>query len=531
MIHAVLMVALGAPTPAINQAMALRGGALMIPLTGAPSRGGWPDTMQVHLRSPHGTQSLEAMVAWLEPVSQAVRYWGADPQPLHLRRIQALDGQADAIGPGLGPQLLLSLPMDGVGNLDIAGAVVRLQWRELPEAMPDLRLDVDVPLQSPPMLTPSASTPGPGPFERWRWELLCAADGMQAPQLPEEILRRLATLHVVGPWRVLMHDLAKADRGVAREVLERLTLRIMRDDTAMAAWETNHTRLAELFLGQTGLASTRAQAALAWAEAAVPLTAWLESPLQLRPTLVLTNGTVQPCVVELAWAQPDEIPTALRVQGHQLRLEPVDRSAGPQVLALQTGAVATGLAVSPMQVSPEPPGQTLGPFLGTMTLLDAQLAAPPPPPNVHRQTWAHIRRVLGRWEILLDCGRPAGVPDAPAPAGVLSVDELRGHDAVLLRLHVDGQEIPIVVHAQGWYSARGEVSRLEVRTARRGDAWITRVILPEHWTRRHFGVEMIRTHAGDRAIETAVMAGTPWAALPGPLDIDVSGWDQGLELR
>jgi hypothetical protein len=305
----------------------------------------------------------------------------------------------------------------------------------------------------------------------------------------------------------------------------------MRDGKAMAAWETGHTRLAELFHGQAGVASTRAQAALSWAEATVPLTAWIESPLHPRPNLVLTNGTIRPCVVELAWAQPDEIPIALRVQGHRLELEPIDRSAGAQVLALQTGSVATGLSLLPMHMSPEPPGQTIGPFLGPLTLLDAQQATPPAPPNVQRQTWAQIRRVLGRWEILLDCGRPSGAPDAPAPAGALSVDALKGHDAVLLRLHVDGQEIPIVVHAQGWYSARGEVPRLEVRTARRGDAWITRVILPEHWTRRHFGVEMIRTHAGDSAIETALMAGTPWAVLPGPLTIDVSHWDQSLELR
>ena len=517
------------PQPAVTRALAIRGGALVLPLDSDSVGRGWPSSMRVVLRGDSGTQRLTGQVAWRGARPTAVRHWGSEPVPATLRPIHSQDRAADARDKGVGPRLVLAMPANGSGYLEVGGVRVDLLWRDLPESMPDLRLRQNDPLGPAPAIFASLQTPGVLPLERWRWELLCAADGVHPPPIPEGGLDRLAVLSAVGPWRVLMHDLAQADRGVAREVLERLTMRISRGSQRIADWVTSPSQLAMLVQGQGGDAGTRARAALAWAESIPPITAWVESPLQQRMMLVLANANTAGKVVELAWARPDEIPTAVRVPRRSVLDELVIRPDGPDTLALQTGSMASLLRLEPRVVIAEPPGVSLGPFLGPLSLQDARAASTPAPPPVDRRTWAQVRRVLGRWEILLDCGRPTGTPQSKLPAGAMTLDALRGHDAVLVRLRIDGQEIPIVVHPAGWYCGRGEVTRLEVRTARRGSAWISRVLLPERWTTNGFEVELIRTHAGDAAVETPLHGGTPWAPLPGPVFIDVTGWDGGIE--
>jgi len=532
MIECVLAAALCMePQPAVTRALALRGGALVLPLEPDSAGRGWPATMRVVLRGDNGPRRLTGLLAWREARPLAVRHWGSEPVPVTLRPIRPQDRAADVRNKGVGPRLVLAVPADGSGYLEVGAARVDLLWRDLPEAMPDLRLRRNEPLGPAPKLIASMATPGVLPLERWRWELLCVADGLHPPPLPEEGLDRLAVLNAVGPWRVLMHDLAAADHGVAREVLDRLTMRIDRGSERIADWVTDPNRLATLVQGQAGDMDTRARAALSWSESLPPVTAWLETPLRQRMTLALANGQPQAEVVELAWARPDEIPVAVRVPRRSVLEEPVVRPDGPDGLALQTGSMALLLRLGPRVIAAEPPGLSLGPFLGPLTLHGAQAASLQAPPPSDRQTWAHVRRVLGRWEILLDCGRPEGTPDGGVPPGAMTLDALRGHDAVLVRLHVEGQEIPIVVHPSGWYCARGAVPRLEVRTARRGTAWISRILLPERWTAHGFSVELIRTHAGDSAVETPVQGGTPWAPLPGPIHVDVSAWDGGVESR
>jgi hypothetical protein len=521
-------VVIAQPQPAVDRALAIRGGAIVLPMKMASNGGNWPATMDVVFRSNAGSQRVTGLLAWREPRPTAVRTWGSEPVPATLRSIHPKDQMLDGRNKGVGPRLMLAVPIDGEGYLDIGGHRVELRWHDLPDAMPDLRLGRNRPLGPAPTLMATTATPGVLPLERWRWELLCAADGLAAPPLPEAGLDRLAVLHAVGPWRVLMHALAKADRGVAREVLERLTMRIQRGNESIADWVTDPNQLAMFVQGQAGDQHTKAHAALAWAEAIVPVTAWLETPLQRRMTLALANAHVQRQVVELAWARPNEIPVAVGVPGRTVVDEPMSRPDAADALALQVGSMTSLLRLAPLTVVAHPPGLALGPFLGPLTLHDARAASLQSPPPADRQTWAHIRRILGRWEILLDCGRPAGTPEALLPAGAMSLNALVGHDAVLVRLHVDGQEIPIVVHPAGWHCVRGQVTRLDVRTARRGTAWISRILLPERWTSSGFAVELIRTHAGDTAVETPVQGGTPWAPLPGPIRIDVSQWDDGI---
>lgn len=516
------------PQPAVTRALAIRGGALVLPLDRDSAGRGWPSTMRVVLRGDGGTQRLTAQLAWREARPASVRHWGSDPVPATLRPIHHSDRVVGDRDKGVGPRLVLAVPANGSGYLEVGGVRVDLLWRDLPDAMPDLRLRLDTPLGPAPVLVASDATPGVLPLERWRWELLCAADGLHPPPIPEQGLDRLAVLASVGPWRLLMHDLTEADRGVAREVLDQLTMRVDRGSQRIADWVTSPSQLAMLVQGQGGDAPTRARAALAWAEAIPPITAWVETPLRQRMTLALANANAAAKVVELAWARPNEIPVAVRVPRRSVLNEPVIRPEGPDALALQTGSMASLLRVGPRLIVAEPPGVSLGPFLSPLTLQDARAASSPAPPPADRTTWAQVRRVLGRWEILLDCGRPAGTPRSTMPAGAITLDALRGHDAVLVRLNIDGQEIPIVVHPAGWHCGRGDVARLEVRTARRGTAWISRILLPERWTANGFGVELIRTHAGDAAVETPLHGGTPWSPLPGPIQIDVSAWDGGV---
>ncbi|MCH2135284.1 MAG: hypothetical protein MK101_01730 [Phycisphaerales bacterium] len=526
MIEAVLMLACaGEPVPAVDRALALSGGAIILPMDPASAEDGWPQSMQVHLEGPSGRRTLTGHLVWRTPQPAVLRHWGADPVPAILVPIRAGYRVVDPSDKGVGPRMIIALPSEAGGDLTIGGKTVHLHWAPLPETMPDLRLRSGGPMGPPPPFKPSEATPGTLPLERWRWELLCAADGVHPPPLPPPGLDRDAALASVGPWRFLMHALAEADRGVAREVLDCLTRRVERDGRVIADWVSDPGRIAALVQGQSGQADLRAQAALAWAESMPPITTWIEQPLHEDISVVLSNATVRARVVEVAWARPGEIPVGIGVEAGTVAIERLARGPDEGLIAMQTGAMATGLKVPPASIAPRPPGLSLGPFLGPLTLRDAQAGQQPAPPPPDRQTWAQVRRVLGRWEILLDCARPAGAPASIPPAGAMTVDRLKGHDAVLIRLEVDGQGIPIVVHPSGWTCARGAVPRLEVRTARRGDAWISRVLLPEHWTGDGFSIELTRTHGGDDAIETAVSAGSPWAPLPGPLHIDVTAWD------
>ena len=219
---------------------------------------------------------------------------------------------------------------------------------------------------------------------------------------------------------------------------------------------------------------------------------------------------------------------ALQVPARGAAAEPLERPQQAIVLGLQADGARAGFSLPSRNAAPEPPGLPIGPFLPVLTLHDARATTQPMPPRASAQTWAQVRRVLGRWEVLLDCRMPTAHVGSPPDSWHLN--DLRGHEAVLLRVHIDGQEVTVVAHPFGHLYSSGSSADLKVRIARQDTGWICRVQLPDHWTNQGFGLELARTHAGSSLLETAVMAGSPWAPLPGPVLIDVGAWDQGVPL-
>jgi len=516
----------GAPEPAVSQALALRGGAMLLPLQHEAPAHGWPSTMRVSWQTPRGSTSATAQLVWVEQQVQSVRNWGANPSPSRVRPIRR---QEPTIAAGSGaPYLLFDVPHIDDGDLRVGNALVQLHWSDLPLAMPDLRLDPSVPLGPSPQLVLSTATPGLEPTERWRWELLCARDGVVPPPLPADLFNKRVVLYTVGRWRLLMHGLAHLDRGMARAVQELLTARVVFQGDEIAVWETSPGRLAGLLALQGGSVQTRTEALGWWLEQAVPVTAWLQSPMRTFVSLVVANSTVRTQVVETSWVRPNDIPLAVQVAARSTATEPLERPDEGIVLGLQSGGIRAGFGLPARVFSPEPPGLPIGPFLPALTLHDARATTQSSPPTSNMQTWAQVRRVLGRWEVLLDCRTP--VVDPVRPPESWHLDRLRGYEAVVLRLHLDGQEITVMVHPDGHTCSNGSAVDLVVRIAQQAHGWICRVQFPEHWTEHGFGLEMARLHGGSLAMETAIMAGTPWAPLPGPVLINVEAWDQGVPL-
>jgi hypothetical protein len=516
----------GAPEPAVTQALALRGGAMLLPLRHEEPARGWPSTMRVRWQTSRGTTIATAQLVWVEQQVLPVRHWGANPSPSRVRPIR---GHEPTIAAGSGaPYLLFDVPHIDDGELLVGSAIVQLHWSDLPPAMPDLRLDTGIPLGPAPQLVRSAATPGLEPTERWRWELLCAVDGQAPPPLPEDLFNKRVVLHTVGRWRLLMHGLAHLDRGMARAVQELLTARVAFQGEEIAVWETSPGRLAALLAMQGGSVQTRTEALSWWLEQAIPVTAWLQEPMRTFLSLVVANSTLRTQVVETSWVLPGDIPLAVQVAPRSTATEPLERPDEGIVLGLQSAGIRAAFALPSRVLSPEPPGLPIGPFLPVLTLHDARATTQPLPPPSNVQTWAQVRRVLGRWEVLLDCRTPmlhtSALPDA------WHLDGLRGHEAVLLRLHRDGQEITVVAHPGGHLCSIGSAADLDVRIAHQANGWICRVQFPEYWTEHGFGLELVRLHGGSHAMETAVMAGTPWAPLPGPILIDGGAWDQGVPL-
>ncbi|MCH2137966.1 MAG: hypothetical protein MK074_02820 [Phycisphaerales bacterium] len=519
---AVLIIA--APEPAVVQALAVRGGVLMVPMQAQSSP--WPDTVAVRWTMDDGTQRDHAQVVWVDAPPTLERHWAVHPAPMRVRRIADVPGRGGA-STGLGPHLILSVPCDAVGPLHIGDSSVQLQYHDLPTSMPDLRLDPSSPLGPGPARVASAHTPGTAASAFWRWELLCTADGVHAPPLPADALDRSVAMESVGRWRVLMHAIAELDRGNARAVLEALTARVEGPAGTLAAWEARPQQLTFLFNVLTAAPEARQAVIDAWLFHGAPMTSWPRAAMQEHMELVFTNADVVPQVVEVAWARDEEIPLAVHVPARHMAKEPLTREVEACVLAMQYGGIAGAWTLPCRMHAPVPPGLSIDAFAPMMTLHDAQKLQQGMPLAAGHRTVAQVRRVLGRWEVLVECqGMGPPVPTQAQVTGT-TIADLKGTEALLVRVAHGGREDAVIVRPDGWHVSSGDRSGMDVHIAPRDHGWVARVQLPSHWTSAPFGLGLARTHRGSTAVETAFMSCGPNEHAPCLVIIDPSAWAAG----
>lgn len=498
--------------------VAVEGGVLLVPIAAegeAMPPGDWPAEIPVELDD---GRRANATIGWLEPWS--------DPRPATW----TASGETFTVverpeTPDAVPVLLVDMPAAYRGGLRWAGDAVSPRW--LPPAAPRAR---------EPRAAASEwaeALPDPAhPLEWFRWVLLAERVGDEPPPPPGDAAGRLAARHLAEVWRAAIARVGNASPGVAEELRQRLTstctlLDGSGSEREIAAWIADPRDLRSLLaiaLDPERDDAAAMQAVLAWLRT--------ESPLLLSPVealgdevafLVANPGTEQ-VVLRCRWLEDDPVPIAVVVRprtAQQILLKrPVREgvSSDGGVLFIEHGPHRQRLEFGERPGPVRPPGASIGTFQRPLSLAALQSGRGSGPPPT-RGAAAELRRRQGRWELFIECFRPADarkdeltlrIGDAAAPTAVLRVPETG-------------------------VASSGEA---EVHRASHADRWRCRIVLPDRWlaeglvgTRAPgvgFSVERRLTLAGGEVERSAVgPASPPWRDVPATEVRDLSSWPRG----
>ena len=500
--NALLAIAVAASEP--GGALALRGGVLLLPLRSQPA-----NPTAAHLINSNNNTPLETRRLWISREVPVERRWS-----LPAVRTCVSDSptsQATAY-------LAVLLPEDGEGDLAVGDAVIPLRWEALPAQMPPLRL---APADHPGASGPWASLPLDDPSQAWRCELaaslgLAAIDQARFDGTPSAFVAQAA----VGPWRLALHRVHADDPGVARQVAELLTGIVCMDPAPIAGWYSRADMLVELLniTMEDGLPDDPLAArVLRWCERQAPLLAWIDSTRGPEAVLSLANPASSNTLAEIAWVREGEIPLASLVPPRTLirAVQPAADDLGRTPLLVEVGVNHLLLPVNREPVLVEPPGTVLGPLLPPLCLADVAAGRPPTDRSPALQTHAHLRRLQGRWELLIECR----TPDA------LETD-LKGETVVATVVCGDEAHEVTVTPAgvANTVSVRDESPTAFVRVT--DDAWRCRLQLPDHWVScGQPRIGLWRRHHGTLNIDTWPTACAPWNPLFDPAPFDLRNWD------
>ncbi len=479
--------------PDITASLAQHGSALVIPLATASG--------STDARLTDGPR-LRSQLVWLESVPRRQREWTLPPRALQIHTSDT---------PGADPFLLVKMPLVGAGDLMVDGSIVTLHWAELPDSMPPLRLD---PLAPPVTFEgPWAAAPTADPSQAWRCDLIAAVRGGEPPRLDHfEPLERVVAIASIGPWRLAMHRIAREDPGVARRVAELLTGVAVGEHGAVAAWLTPHGPLQELLalaISEDPLEPLSVRAAR-WCDRQTDLLTWVVDDQGPRVSIGFANPRRLATLAEVAWAVPGELPWPAHIPASTMqtrRFEPLPLR-GKERLLVQVGAAHLALPVDRSVREVVPPGLTIGPLIPARTLTDVAAAVQPPPPPLDCQTFVQVRRLMGRWELMLECRWP----DRAAALEGESVTVSWGCPDASYTLRVT----PAGFDTQS--PARAHISIHD-------HAWLCRIVLPDAWVCGVPTLSLVRAHAGHDGVETWPTPGTPWQLASDPAMLDLSQWD------
>jgi hypothetical protein len=505
--------AAGAATPTINHSLALRGGAIVIPL----------ESNQPLVEEDISTTLIfegsivtrpNAYLRWIGTEPRTERAWSSGPLKTKITRSPFQDATAC---------LVVALPADGQGDLYVDGTVVRLAWTTLPNAMPAIEHAAS--WDGAPDTQPYAAPPWDDPLATWRCELLTLIGAGDRPADAElsDVATKLISIASTGPWRLAMHNIAAVDESVARRVIELLTGTATVDSHVIAAWLTAGTPLEELLslvLTRVGTDDTLAARVLRWCDRQTSMLAWITADRGDTVLLSLVNPGRRGELAEIAWAIPGELPLATLVPAGEGSITRIDPLPSEEFLPLlvEVGTNHLGLGVDRVVQPVEPPGAMLGPLHPTRTLSDVRAASSPPLAGASRRTFAQLRRVLGHWEIMLECRWPH------PPTNTAS----RYRESVTIRLVYDNTQRDIVVSPTGLQSAHANAPQPRVHVNALEHAWLCRVVIPQEWISPVISIALLRTHADSPAFETWPTPCAPWRMEFDPTPFNLNAWDQNV---
>jgi len=502
-ISILLAAATAAPAPPL---LALGGGVMLLPLRTTPLE---PLTVEL-LDSDQGTRTLDATVIFLRQEILTHREWSV-PVVQTSASTQSADGAS--------PYIAIELPDDGAGNLRIADATIPLEWEPLPTGMPPLR---QASQRHPPASGSWSHLPLGDPTQAWRCEL-AAALGLADidPDRFGNSADALVANATLGPWRRALHRIHAADAGVARQVSELLTGIVNSPFGPIAGWLTRGDALAELLV-MTNEAERPddplAERFLRWCERQTPLHVWIDRAHNNPVDVSLANASAQALLAEIAWARGGEIPLATQVASRALMQvgQPAEEGLERTPLLVEVGVNHLLLPVNREPDIVEPPGLLVGPFHPPRTLEDVALGQPPTPRREDLQTHAHLRRLMGRWELMLECRTPG------------ASSTLLDGEAVTIQMVCGTGTYEVIVSPNGLESTKGPTAATPIAHIRvTDDAWLCRLRLPEDWVhcdQPRFA--FARHHHLTSNIDAWPTPCVPWNMTLDPSSFDWSNWDQ-----
>jgi hypothetical protein len=500
--------------------IAMRGGIVLLPMEApTPAPNAWPETISVRCVPEDRSADItvvEGVLGWLVPTPPGVgSRWTDSAEPYTVTATPP-----DA-GGGV-PLLLVETPEDFEGTLQLNGERIAPRWLA-PPASPRR------PVDRLPSGSADARPDGEHPLEWYRWAILADRLGCEAPPPPGDRAGRLAARHFAEIWRSAIARIEAQSTGVAAELRERLTESGSeveegsppRDIAMWIADPRGLRALLAIMLDSTIDDRAAMQSTLAWLRAEPPVTMWLEASLGDRAVLGLANPGVDLAVVRCRWLDGDPVPVAIPVPPRTAMRFVVDRpvslaaAADGGVLVVEHAGIERRLDFGPAPIPVRPPGLPLGELRLPLTLAGAQIGeAPLPPPE--RRASVELRRRAGRWELFVECFRPADARE----------------DRLVLRIGPAGSETGRLDIREGRPTESGPA---RVSQASFGDRWRCRIELPDAWLAEGFvgdrapatGIGLARRlELADGRSEVSLLGPSrpPWRSEPPTLVVDLSAW-------
>jgi len=548
-----------------------RGGVLMLPLGAKRAGDGWPD--RLHLTLDDGSV-LVGTVAWFHRIpddDRRPRGWTDEASSLVVRAIRESD-DTSVRGTGL-PYLLVRVPWNADGRIRLArqmgGQTLNPQWKDPSRPYAGIAL-------------PGADTPplpfdaGPhrpdaqSPFAYWRWVLLADSLDLRPPGLDRYgPVGALVAEHYADLWRIALHRLGSSSPGIAETVRDHLTRICLDGRRPFAAWTTDQAELSALlsmlldFRRRDELVQ---RDALAWLDSRLPLLAWPEAEQGSSVTVAVVNRGFRSVIARMRWHDSTEVPTAqelppgvlTRLRIERPPLPEPDPALGPmspaeperQTLEIQADLQTLRLAFGRRVSRVGPPGAVFPTFRPALRLAEVQSLRQRTVAE-DRLTSMHVRKRAGRWEVFIECRRPA--TGADRLAGSLTrfrrPEEIRGVEAVILQIGPPGEPtLSVAIPEVGpphFYGS--EPNGLEAYRSSFADRWLCRVVLPSSVLVGTGAIEVTtvgpsgelafrpavavplrlgarRAHGDGDAVETTPSTSAPWCQNPGHGTLDLSAW-------
>lgn len=530
-----------------RELIVVRGGVVMVRLEAERHGDNWP--REITIRFQRGG-SVEGLVIWQYVETLPARvHWTTPPAALSVREITREDDSSTGFGT---PFLIARVPDDADGRMTLLGRDINPIWAStMPDPLGALAHAADAPMLER-FSAPDRPDPG-SPFEYWRWVLLAAQVGQQAPPPTGSEIEQMVAQYQADLWRIAMGRLIETDPGAARKCLQILTATASDGPLRFASWITDSADLYYLLstLLDFEVGGPRlARQALDWVDTREHLFFWSEGTDDDGVRLTFVNGGLEGRVVSLRWQFADrarnaaEIPIAIEAPpGMLVRTtamrpkESGDRPGAPATLVIESGDFRREVQIRPPTIAARPPGLNFGALQPVLTLVEARAAAlaPPSPTSAANAT---MRRIDGRWEVFFECFTPlSGFASAESiDPGFLEdlshFRDTRGIEAVTILIGPENQPATVLtIPRDGWHRLWvGESSdSLQVHRKSWADRWYCRVVLPDEWLDYPYSetveIGFLRTHAESTAMETSPNPTLPWVLEPGRIEVMLHAWE------